>query len=935
MMNILIVIQTIALILSATITLPATVSSGIPNPVETSENAAYGFVHADGSTIIGTDGKPFTIKGMALGNSVYLSDTEPNPYHHTENTYRELSELGFNSVRFYLNYTYFESDRSPYQYKESGFEWLDENIAWAKKYGMGIILNMHYPQGGYQSQGNGMALWLETEYQNRLTSLWKEIATRYADEPTIWGYGLLNEPVVPVRDTMEETILQYKNLMNKLITTVRKASPNQAIFVEKLCGARDTAGENVDWQYFSKVANTMFTFDDDNIVYEFHCYDPFSFTHQDAEWAGTLGKTVTYPNNSIVSADYESYWVTSMAGHTDKTESDWVFFETDASALCPEYNIVYASTSNWKTGPESIVYYDDIQLIEISPAGQQTILCELDFNDNIDQISTWSSDGSGVAEYCDNIGYSKNGCLKITGAAENFTAGATHIEMKENCQYIVTGYAKAENCNPEASYSIEMSFAKAENIRHMNKEYLEEVLRTYKEFSDKHNIPIYLGEFGANVASFQNNRGGITWVEDMLSICAQYDISFNYHAYHEPSFGLYKSYDDILPNEDDLNTALADLFQKTLKAPNTTTDVDISTAIATQNGTLTFNGTAQIPEFAIELTNGTTLTTDDFDVTVTPQTDAGNYTATITGKGNYTGSISDAAWTILPANIADTEVTYAPLTYNGAKQTPQFTIKWMDYTLTENDYTVDATGTNAGSYTAIITGIGNFNGSRQTEWSIDRQTVAQVDYPTATNEITYGEPLSAVVLSESTWTWNDETIIPKSSDYFKAYMEVDDGNYDYTDIEGYKAKKHRIERNVWVQVNPTEQTNTEHNTPNPSISDSNTPDTSTITISGSANSVDYTSVYGNDSPAESEKGAITTPGHISENETAFTNTENNDSKINSAPQGTDKDAKDDNSDISADDGNKKNIITVTTIFVIAFSIIPVTLIALLKNKKTK
>ena len=68
--------------------------------------------------------------------------------------------------------------------------------------------------------------------------------------------------------------------------------------------------------------------------------------------------------------------------------------------------------------------------------------------------------------------------------------------------------------------------------------------------------------------------------------------------------------------------------------------VDISDATAVQNGTLTYDGTAQTPTFTVTLGN-TTLTADDYDVTVTAQTNAGDYTATIIFKGNYTGSIKN------------------------------------------------------------------------------------------------------------------------------------------------------------------------------------------------------------------------------------------------------------------------------------------------------
>ena len=118
--------------------------------VSAQKYSADDFVHAEGSRIIGTDGKELHIQGMALGNSVWGNPSLPDTSHHNEKTYKELSKMGFNSVRFYINYGLFEDDKKPYKYKKSGFEWLDKNIKLAKKYGMGIIINMHCPQGGYQ-----------------------------------------------------------------------------------------------------------------------------------------------------------------------------------------------------------------------------------------------------------------------------------------------------------------------------------------------------------------------------------------------------------------------------------------------------------------------------------------------------------------------------------------------------------------------------------------------------------------------------------------------------------------------------------------------------------------------------------------------------------------------------------------------------------------
>ena len=150
------------------------------------------FFHAEGGAIVSPAGETAVLRGMGFGNNVWVSSQADIGFHHNEDSFREMSELGFNSVRFLLNYRWFEDDENPYVYKQEGFDYINRSIAWAKKYNIGLVLNMHYPQGGYQSQGNGTALWTDPENQRRLVKLWGEIARRYADEPTIQGLSLIH-----------------------------------------------------------------------------------------------------------------------------------------------------------------------------------------------------------------------------------------------------------------------------------------------------------------------------------------------------------------------------------------------------------------------------------------------------------------------------------------------------------------------------------------------------------------------------------------------------------------------------------------------------------------------------------------------------------------------------------------------------------------------
>src|SRR4029079_690457 len=76
-------------------------------------------------------------------------------------------------------------------------------------------------------------------------------------------------------------------------------------------------------------------------------------------------------------------------------------------------------------------------------------------------------------------------------------------------------------------------------------------------------VPLFLGEWGAIRASFDEDRGGLRWVSDMLESMGARELSFTSHAYHEDGFGLYRGA-GALPDPARANAVLIDLFTKTL-----------------------------------------------------------------------------------------------------------------------------------------------------------------------------------------------------------------------------------------------------------------------------------------------------------------------------------------------------------------------------------
>ncbi len=519
-------------------------------------------LHTDGRLIISPEGEQILIKGIALGNDVYGNRTSVPTNHHTEDTYRTLAEMGFNSVRFYLNYGLFEDDSAPYEYKEQGFDWIEQNVQWAKKHGIGIIFNMHYPQGGYQSQGKGDALWNGRSNQDRLSALWCEIASRYCNEPAVWGYGLINEPVVTWKGSKAATIEFYRSVMQRLTDDLRKVT-NQAVFVEKICAA--DMGEDADWSAFS-LDEAMVLLEGENIVYEFHSYNPHSFTHQDFDWANTLGKTSFYPDDTNLKMTVDKYWVDCLRSKKVSEKDGWGYFEASkAYGGNEEYNFGFLALNASKLGKGSTAYFDDLTVTEISPDGKETVLVTADFNtDTSASFDAWSSDGSGMMSYVGDKGHSEKGCIMIRDTAGDFTASKhdRRFVLKKGYTYKVSGYIKQENTDRA---TVRIDFGHATEISAIDKSYLESGLMPAISFSEKNNVPIYLGEFGAGIHAFENDRGGDRWVRDMLEICRAHSLSFNYHTYHEANFGLYTSWPGKLPSESDLNKVLYDTLLEGLK----------------------------------------------------------------------------------------------------------------------------------------------------------------------------------------------------------------------------------------------------------------------------------------------------------------------------------------------------------------------------------
>ena len=113
----------------------------------------------------------------------------------------------------------------------------------------------------------------------------------------------------------------------------------------------------------------------------------------------------------------------------------------------------------------------------------------------------------------------------------------------------------------------------------------------------------------------------------------------------------------------------------------------------------------------------------DYEVTYSNNIDAGTATVTVTGIGNYTGTITkDFTITGKPATGFTANLSSTLYTYDGSAKTPSVTVKDANGTVLEEgvNYTVTypESRTNVGKYVVTVNYIGNYTGTAEVSYTI-------------------------------------------------------------------------------------------------------------------------------------------------------------------------------------------------------------------------
>ena len=176
-----------------------------------------------------------------------------------------------------------------------------------------------------------------------------------------------------------------------------------------------------------------------------------------------------------------------------------------------------------------------------------------------------------------------------------------------------------------------------------------------------------------------------------------------------------------------------------------------------------YTGSAIEPTVTVNVGNKTLTAGTDYTVTYKDNTNVGTATATVTGKGNYTGSVEAKFNITAKALTASMVHDIAAQTYTGSPIVPELTVKDGETALSKDtDYTVKyQNNLNAGTATVTLTGKGNYSDSVSKTFTIKQKDVTAqrdaTDIQVVVDKGTFDAPTFGDVTGTLTYSYDGAT----------------------------------------------------------------------------------------------------------------------------------------------------------------------------------
>src|SRR5580658_10272239 len=179
-----------------------------------------------------------------------------------------IKSMGFDHVRLSVNpQPRFNegmfNEREPNKIPAEYLGYVDAAVKLILDHGLAVVIDLH-PDGDFKAR-----LAKDDDFVERFADFWRALAAHYSTsglDPDRIFLEIINEPEFSDR-------YRWLGVQMKLAAAIRRGAPNLTIIA---AGAR---WANDDELVFQEPLR------DPNVIYNFHFYEPYLFTHQGATWS--------------------------------------------------------------------------------------------------------------------------------------------------------------------------------------------------------------------------------------------------------------------------------------------------------------------------------------------------------------------------------------------------------------------------------------------------------------------------------------------------------------------------------------------------------------------------------------------------------------------------------------------------------------------------
>ena len=211
-----------------------------------------------------------------------------------ENYFQLVKNAGFTAIRLPIKWSAHALSAAPYAIDETFFKRVDWAVRNATSRGLSIIVNMHH----YDELLTDPAAHLE-----RFLALWQQIASRYKTQSDQVFLEILNEP----NGKLEPL---WNDYAARALAVIRQSNPTRAVII----------GPN-GYNAIDRLSELELP-DDANLIVTVHFYDPFSFTHQGADWVTPTPPTgQKFPSTGVsLRSPWQNYsWDSTVTFKSDSS----------------------------------------------------------------------------------------------------------------------------------------------------------------------------------------------------------------------------------------------------------------------------------------------------------------------------------------------------------------------------------------------------------------------------------------------------------------------------------------------------------------------------------------------------------------------------------------------------------------------------------------